>query len=174
MKGWTFSLSVFWMFFTTLYKTKSSQSRVTIRRGWLLRLIEWSLKKQKSIAVMLSRCKSAIKEVKFNYFFRLGESLNDSAITPKKYWWILHSFLHKQKIPNIPPICHNNMFVFNWYLGKSEYLQLFFAKQCSSIETDTELLADYPLTHNPLESVNLDPVKFLSIICAFNVSKVHG
>ena len=60
-----------------------------------------------------SRCKSAIKEVKFNYFFRLGESLNDSAITPKKYWWILHSFLHKQKIPNIPPICHNNMFVFN-------------------------------------------------------------
>ena len=46
-----------------------------------------------------SRCKSAIKETKSNYFSRLGEFLNDPAITPKKYWSIVHRFQHKRKIP---------------------------------------------------------------------------
>ena len=57
-----------------------------------------------------SRFESAIKEAKSYYFLRLGESWNDPAITPKMYWSILHSFLHKRKYP------------------KSEYLQLFFCK----------------------------------------------
>ena len=52
-----------------------------------------------------SRCKRAIKETKSNYFSRLGESLNNPAITSRKYQSILHSFLHKHKIPKIPPIC---------------------------------------------------------------------
>ena len=58
-----------------------------------------------------SRCKSAINEAKSNYFSNLGECLNDPAITPKKYWLILHSFLHKRKIPKIPPIRLNNTFL---------------------------------------------------------------
>ena len=51
-----------------------------------------------------SRCKSVFKETKSSYFSRFGESLNDPAITPKKYWSILHSFPHKHKIPKIPHI----------------------------------------------------------------------
>ena len=33
-----------------------------------------------------SRCKNAIKGAESNYFSRFGESLNDSAITPKNFW----------------------------------------------------------------------------------------
>ena len=58
-----------------------------------------------------SRCKSAIKGAKSNYFSLLGESLNDPAVTPKKYWSILHRFLLKRKIPKISPIRHNNTFL---------------------------------------------------------------
>ena len=58
-----------------------------------------------------SRCKNAVKEAKSNYFFGLGESLNDPAITPKKYWSILHRFLHERKISKVPPIRHNNTFL---------------------------------------------------------------
>ena len=58
-----------------------------------------------------SSCKSTINEAKSNYFSRVGESLTDPAITPKKYWSNLHSFLHKRKIPKIPPIRHNNTFL---------------------------------------------------------------
>ena len=47
----------------------------------------------------------------------------------------------------------------------------FLTKQCSLIETGTELPAEYLLSHHRLESVNLDPTKIVSIICAFDVSK---
>ena len=50
-----------------------------------------------------SRYKSPIKEAKSNYFSRLGESLNDPAITPKKYWLILHNFYISPKYPKFLP-----------------------------------------------------------------------
>ena len=50
----------------------------------------------------------------------------------------------------------------------------YFAKQCSVIETGSELPADYLLTHHRLETLNLDSAKILSIIRAFDVSKAHG
>ena len=110
-----------------------------------------------------SKCKNAIKEAKTNYFSCLGESLNDPAITPKKYWSILHSFLCKHKIPKIPLIRHNSTFLTD-VMVKANTFNSFFAKQCSLIETGSELPADYLLTHHHLESVNLDPAKKFSII----------
>ena len=77
-----------------------------------------------------SRCKSAIKEVKSNYSSRLGECLNDSGINPKRYWLILHSFLHKRKISKIPPIRDNNMFLTD-SLVKANTFNSVFVKQCS-------------------------------------------
>lgn len=56
-----------------------------------------------------SRCKSAIKKAKSNYFYHLGESLNNPVTTPEAYQSILHSFLDKRKIPEIPSIRHNNL-----------------------------------------------------------------
>ena len=120
-----------------------------------------------------SRCKSAIKDAKSNYFSRLGESLNDPAITPKKYWSILHSFLHKRKILKIPPMRHNNTFLTDTMV-KVNTFSSFFAKQYSLIEPGSDLPADYLLTHHRLESVNIDPAKIISVIRAFDVSKAHG
>ena len=132
------------MFFITLCQTKSSQSIVRIRCEWLLekeKIYRRYVKHGRSIADyqilrdITLKCKSAIKEAKSNYFSRLGESLNDPAITPKKYWSILHRFLHKRKIPKIPPIRHNNTFLTDT-LVKANTFNSFFAKQCSLIETD--------------------------------------
>ena len=47
----------------------------------------------------------------------------------------------------------------------------FLTKQCSLIETGTELPVEYLFSHHRLESVNLDPAKIVSIIRAFDVSK---
>ena len=98
------------------------------------------------------RCKSVIKEAKSNYFFCLRKSLNNPAITLKKYWSILHIFLHKRKIPKIPLIRHKNTFL-------TDTLNSSFAKQFSLVETGSELTAYYLLIHHCLESVNLDPEK---------------
>ena len=94
--------------------------------------------------------------------------MNNPLIAPKKYLSILHSFLHKRKIPKIPPIRHNNTFLTD-ILVRAKTLNFFFAKQCSLIETSSELLEDALLTHHRLESGNLDPAK----ICAFDASKAH-
>ena len=59
-------------------------------------------------------------------------------------------------------------------LVKANTFKSFFAKQCSLIETGSELPAEYLLTHHRLESVNLDPAKIISVIRAFDVSKAHG
>ena len=50
-----------------------------------------------------SRCKSAIKEAKSNYFSRLGESLNDSAITSKRSGRSYIVFYISTKYPKIFP-----------------------------------------------------------------------
>ena len=78
-----------------------------------------------------------------------------------------------RKISKIPPTRHNNTFLTDT-LVKANTFNSFFAKQSSLIETGSEVPAAYQLTHHHLESVNLDPGKILSIIRAFDVSKVHG
>ena len=99
--------------------------------------------------------------------------MNDPAITPKEYYSILHNSLHKRKIPKIPPIRPNNTLLTDTLI-KANTFNSFFTKQCSLVETGSELPADYLLTHHRLESVNLDPAYILCIICAFDVSKAHG
>ena len=99
--------------------------------------------------------------------------MNDQSFTLKEYWSILHRFLHMRKIPKIPPLRHNNTFLTDT-LVKANTFNSVFAKQCSLIETRSELPAEYLLTHHRLESVNLDQAKILSIIRAFDVSKGLG
>ena len=91
----------------------------------------------------------------------------------KKYWSILHRFLHKRKIPTIPPMRHNNTFLTDT-LVKANTFNSFFAKQYSLIETDSELPAEYLLTHHHLESVNLNPAKILFIIVLLMLVKLMG
>ena len=57
---------------------------------------------------------------------------------------------------------------------KANTFNSIFAKQCSLIETGSELPVKHLLTHHRLESVNIDPAKITSIICAFDVRKAHG
>ena len=85
---------------------------------------------------------------------------------------MLHRFLHNRKIPKILPISDNNTFLTDT-LVKANTFNYFLAKQCSLIETGSELPAAHLLNHHRLESVNLDPAKILSIIRAFDVSKAR-
>ena len=90
-----------------------------------------------------SRCKSDIKEAKSIYFSLLGESLSCPGITPKKYCSILHSSLHKRKMPKICLIRHNNMLLTDTLVEVITF-NSFYAKQCSFIERGSELPANPP------------------------------
>ena len=55
-----------------------------------------------------------IQHAKEEYFVSLGKELCDPNIGQKRYWSILHKFLGKRKIPQIPPLYNNDSFVTNF------------------------------------------------------------
>ena len=58
-----------------------------------------------------SYCYIVIKASKERYLKNMGAKLNDPLTTSKAYWSILKRFLNKVKIPLIPPILVNDVFI---------------------------------------------------------------
>ena len=114
-----------------------------------------------------------MKEAKSNQFSRLEESLNNPVITHEEYWSVLHGFLHKPKIPRITLIRHNKTFLTDT-LVKANTFNSFFAKQCSLIETTSEVHVHYLRIHHRLESVNLDPAFFLLFVLLMLAKLMSG
>ena len=52
-----------------------------------------------------------IENSKDEYYYRLGKQLNDLSTSAESYWTILKNFYNKRKIPFIPPLLVNNIFV---------------------------------------------------------------
>ena len=75
---------------------------------------------------------------KQQYYFKLSRKLSVNKSRPKCYWSILKSFLNNKRIPCILPLIHNNQFVVD-FTEKSGLLDSFFAKECTHIETGTNL-----------------------------------
>ena len=83
------------------------------------------------------------KQKDYSNFFR---KLAADKINPKCYWSILKSFLNNIKIPCISLLIHNNQFIVD-FKEKSELFNSFFAKQCTHIETGSNLLTQ--ILRNP-------------------------
>ena len=122
---------------------------------------------------IILRCKTKINEAKFLYYNNLSSSLTSPNIGPKKYWSILHQFLNKRKIPNIPPIDHNNSIITDTS-QKANIFNTFFAKQCSLLQTDSVIPELRLLTNHQLDTIDLDSKKILAIIRSVDVNKAHG
>ena len=75
---------------------------------------------------------------KERYYLRISKKLMDPMTSPKTYWSILKLFLNNNKIPCIPPLFHQNKYVTD-FKKKTELFNCFFAKQCSKINSSSEL-----------------------------------
>lgn len=120
-----------------------------------------------------SKCKAVIKTAKDDYYNKLAASLNEPNVSAKKYWSTINRILNKKKIPLIPPLHDNNRIVTDT-MEKANIFNKFFAKQCSLLETTSELPQSYLLTNHHLNSVKFDSDKILKIIRSLNVNKAHG
>ena len=74
---------------------------------------------------MVSELISSAKE---SYFVKMGCKLNDPQTSPKAYWSILKRFLNKVKIPEIPPLLIDNVFVTN-FKTKADIFNEYFSTQ---------------------------------------------
>ena len=93
---------------------------------------------QLSLHNFASYSENLISDAKTRYLSSLGEKLNNPQIGCKTYWSILNKFVHKKKIPLIPPIFSNNNYVTD-ISEKAHLFNIFFANQCKIIQNKSTL-----------------------------------
>ena len=108
-------------------------------------------------------------EGKTRYLSCHGNKLNDPQLGSKAYWSILNKFLHKKKIPLIPPLLVNNSFVTKTYLFND-----FFAQQCTLIQNSSMLPSFEYKTNTRIDTVTFSEHNILSIIRSLNQNMAHG
>ena len=115
-----------------------------------------------------------IEESKHKYHARLSEKLSDPVTSPKSYWSILKTFLYNKKIPCIPPLLHENIFIID-FRRKAEIFNTFFVKQCSLINTSSVLLTTLTMkTRESLSTIRFTSDDILKIIRNLDPNKAHG
>ena len=106
---------------------------------------------------MQDTVRTSIEISKQKYYFKLSRKI------AKCYWSILKSFLSNKKIPCIPPLIHNNQSVVD-FKEKSELFNLFFAKQCTYIETESSLPTQLlRRTNESLNTINFTEDDILNV-----------
>ena len=75
---------------------------------------------------------------KNDYHRQLSDKLNDPDTLVKAFWYILKILYNGKKIPLVHPILVNNKHISN-FKEKANYLNDFFASQCTPISNDSAL-----------------------------------
>ena len=84
----------------------------------------------------------------------MSHKLNDPQTSPKTYWSILKRFLNKVKIPEIPSLLVDNVFITN-FKCKAAIFNEYFSKQCNTIE-NRSVIPDIPyITPNRLNDITV-------------------
>ena len=121
-----------------------------------------------------AKCRKAVKDAKKLHFSNLANSLNDPDIGQKRYWSIINQFLHRKKISRIPPVRNTADVLVTDTPEKANIFNLFFADQCSLIDTDSVLPPESFNTNLRLNTVIFDESKILTFIQELNTNKAHG
>ena len=88
--------------------------------------------------LLQSKLNFLIEKSKSHYYARLSIKLSDPTTSPKSCWSIFKKFLNNKKILCIPPLLHDDKFITN-FKQKAEIFNSFFTKQCSLINTNSDL-----------------------------------
>ena len=114
-----------------------------------------------------------ITTAKESYFINLGKKLNDPKTSPKIYWSIIKRFLNKIKIPTIPPLLVNGMFVTD-FRKKASIFNIFFAEQCNIFNNGSVLPEINYKTHKRLLNITISTENLTRMIKDINPNKAHG
>ena len=113
-----------------------------------------------------------IENAKRSYFMNIGKSLAQKASTTG-YWSLINKVLNKSKIPPIPPLLENGVFVTD-FAEKAQVFNDHFAHQCSRIDTGSIIPSLIPKTTTTIADISISDEGMLSIIRSLNPSKAHG
>ena len=114
-----------------------------------------------------------IEEAKRNYFRKAGNTLADPGTNSKTYWNLINTVLNKAKIPLIPPLLENGLFVTD-FTEKAQIFNDYFILQCTTIDTGSEFPQGTPATTTLLTDFVISEEKIINIIRSLNPNKAHG
>ena len=83
---------------------------------------------------MTSKCSKMIEDAKRRYFLKAAKTLANPGTGLKTYWSLLNSVPNKAKIPMIPPLLENGIFVID-FTEKAHSFDNYFILQCTTIDT---------------------------------------
>ena len=103
-----------------------------------------------------------ITNAKSSYFTNLGKRLNDPLTGPKTYWSILKRLMNKVKIPSVPPLLVNDIFVTD-FTEKAGIFNTFFSNQCNILDNSSNV-----------PEISYKTSDLSKIIKELNPNKAHG
>ena len=122
----------------------------------------------------LQRLNFFVSVSKQSYYSRMSTKLTKFHKSSKAYWSLLKTLLNNKKIPVIPRLCHEGVFVTN--LKKTaELFNSFFASQCSLIKNDSKPSShlNYKTDYHLL-TVNFSIDDIAKIIQNLDPNNAHG
>ena len=122
---------------------------------------------------MIARGSKLVEDAKNKYFFNIGRKLSDPSTGTKKYWSLVNKILNKAKIPEIPPLLENDIFVLD-FASKAQIFNDYFILQCTTLDTGSEIPSDISVTATQLRDFVISDDKILKIIRNLNQNKAHG
>ena len=87
--------------------------------------------------------------------------------------FLINTVLNKAKIPMIPPLLENGLFVTD-FAEKAQIFNDYFILQCTTIDTGSEIPQDTPVTTTLLTDFVISEEKILNIIRSLSPNKAHG
>ena len=114
-----------------------------------------------------------IEDAKQKYLMKVGQTLSNPNTGQKTYWSLINKILNKVKIPIIPPLLENDIFVLD-FTTKAEIFNDYFILQCTIIDTGSAVPNDVPFQAPTLSNFHISDEKILRIIRSLNPNKAHG
>ena len=129
--------------------------------------------KRAGIQKMIAEGSKMIEDAKRDYFLKAGKTLASPGTPSKTYWSLINTVLNKAKIPIIPPLLEDGLFVTD-FTQKAQLFNDYFILQCTTIDTGSEIPENIPVTCTLINDFAISDEKILQIIRSLNPNKAHG
>ena len=106
-------------------------------------------------------------------FSKIGMTLTDPNTGSKRYWWLINKVLNKTKVPVIPPLLENGLFISD-FSSKAQIFNDYFLLQCMPLNTGSTVPLESTLNVTPLSDICITDDKILRVIRSLNANKAHG
>ena len=129
--------------------------------------------KLEGIQQMISEGVKLIEDAKRNYLRKTGQPLANPGTSSKTYWTFINTILNKAKIPIIPPLLENGLFITD-FTEKAQIFNDYFILQCTTIDTGSEIPQDAPTPLTLINNFTISEEKILNVIRSRHPNKAHG